>query len=322
MTPPDGPGAPDDRRRPDGGDPSDAPIPDGVENGYHEDADGQYVWLEYGDETYRTYYEVAGDGDVPLVCLHTAGADSREYRHVLASDALQERFTVYAFDMPWHGRTYPPLADRWWERDYELTTDFYAGFVMHFARTLGLDDPVVMGCSMGGEIVLELAAEYADELAAVVGLETTDYVPGEDRGYLADLIDLLRHPEVNQEEFRPEWILGLQAPASPEHCKRETWWIYSQAGHGVYAGDIHFYAHEWDAREKLADIDTEECGVHFLTGEYDFSGRPEDTRRVAERIDGASLTIMDDMGHFPVVEQPEAFLDYLLPVADEILDDG
>jgi len=292
----------------------------GRENGYHEPATGQYVWLEFDGEEYRTYYEKAGNGDVPLVCLHTAGADSREYRHVLEDEQIREEFTVYAFDMPYHGRSYPALDTEWWESDYELTTDFYAGFVMHFARTLGLDDAVVMGCSMGGEIVLELAAEYGDELDAVIGLETTDFVPGEERGYLGDLIDILRHPEIDQERFRPEWILGLQAPASPEHRKRETWWIYSQAGHGVYAGDIHFYAQEWDAREKVASINTEECGVHFLTGEYDFSGRPEDTERVAERIDGSTLKIMDDMGHFPVVENPEAFMEYLRPVLSDVLD--
>jgi len=294
------------------------PVPD-VENGTHESIDGQYVWLEFDGEMYRTYYDVAGDGDTPLVLLHTAGADSREYRHLLEHDELQEWFTMYAFDMPWHGRSYPPLADRWWEQDYRLTTEFYAGFVMHFVRTMDLEDAVVTGCSMGGEIILELAIEYADELEAVIGLETTDFVPGEDRGYLADLQDLLRHPEINQEQFRPEWILGLQAPASPEHNKRETWWIYSQAGHGVYAGDIYFYAQEWDARERLGEIDTDECGVYFLTGEYDFSGRPEDTKRVAERIDGAELEIMDEMGHFPIVENPEAFMEYLLPVVDDVL---
>ncbi|MFO7927618.1 MAG: alpha/beta fold hydrolase [Halobacteriota archaeon] len=290
-----------------------------VENGHHDPIEGRYVWLEYDDETYRTFYEIAGDGDIPLLVLHTAGADSREYRHLLCDERLREQFTIYAFDMPWHGRSYPPLADRWWERDYQLTTDFYAGFIVHLARTLELEDPVVMGCSMGGEIILELASTYAEEVRAVIGLETTDFVPS-DRGYIDDLQDILTHPKVDQEVFRPEWILGLQAPQSPEHNKRETWWIYSQAGHGVYAGDIDFYAREWDARERVEEIDTDECGVYLLTGEYDFSGRPEDTERVAERIDGATIEIMDGMGHFPPVENPEAFREYLYPIADEIVE--
>lgn len=292
-----------------------------IENGAHDDTEGRYVWLEFDGDQYRTFYEVAGDGDTPLLCLHTAGADSREYRHLLEDADLQERFTVYAFDMPWHGRSYPPLEREWWKEEYRLTTEFYAGFIMRFVRTLGLDQPVVLGCSMGGEIVLELAIEHGEEIEAIIGLETTEYVPTEDTGYLDHLMDYLGHPSINQEVFRPEWIYGLQAPDSPVHNKRETWWIYSQAGHGVYAGDIHFYATEWDARDRLNRIDTDECGVYFFTGEYDFSGRPQDTERVTEQIDGATLEIMDDMGHFPPSENPSVFKEYLMPVVDEILED-
>ena len=43
---------------------------------------------------------------------------------------------------------------------------------------LGLDRPVVMGCSMGGAIVLKVAAEYQEELTGIVGLESSAYAPG------------------------------------------------------------------------------------------------------------------------------------------------
>lgn len=291
-----------------------------TENGAHDAATGKYVWLDFDDASYRTYYEVAGDGDVPLVCLHTAGADSREYRHLLEDERLTDRFTVYAFDMPWHGRTFPPMDEPWWETGYSLTTEFYAGFVMHFVRTLGLDDPVVLGCSMGGEIVLELAAGYTEAVRAVIGLETTDYVDTEGKGYLDFFVDVLEDPRINQEVFRPEWIYGLQAPNNPERYRREAWWIYSQAGDGVYAGDIDFYARDWDARDRLDGIDTDECGCYFLSGEYDFSATPEDTTRVADAIDGATVEVMTDMGHFPPSENPDVFMEYLLPIVDEILD--
>ena len=42
---------------------------------------GRYLTMETGGESVRIYVEEAGDG-VPLVCLHTAGADSRQYRHL------------------------------------------------------------------------------------------------------------------------------------------------------------------------------------------------------------------------------------------------
>lgn len=289
------------------------------ENGDHEPIEGRYVHLEFDGDRYRTFYEVAGDGDVPLVLLHTAGADSRQYRHLLDDPDLRERFTMYAFDLPYHGRSLPPTTSDWWTEEYELTTEFYAGFIMHFVGTLELVDPVVLGCSMGGEIILELAYAHAEEVRAVVGLETTEYVPTDETGYLDDLQDKLRHPEINQEVLRPEWTYALCAPDSPEVHKRENWWIYSQAGDGAYAGDIEFYAYEWDARGYVEDIDTDECGVYLLTGEYDSSGRPEDTKRVAEQIDGASMEIMDGIGHFPPAEDPETFKPYLMDVVEEVL---
>lgn len=281
------------------------------EHGETEPVSGGYVWLEFRDQSYRTYYETAGEGSIPLVLLHTAGADARQYRHLLNDEDVLERFTVYAFDMPWHGRTLPPVDAAWWTEDYRLTTDFYAEFVMTFVDVMALQNAVVMGSSMGGAIVLELARVYPEELRAVVGLESTAFAPTRDIGYLD-------HPHVNQEVVRPEWVYGLQAPQSPERFRRESWWHYSQAGHGVYVGDLHFYARDWDARDDVGDIDTDEVGVYLLTGEYDYSAAPADTRSVADEIDGAHFEIMEELGHFPMVENPARFKTYLEPILAEI----
>lgn len=292
------------------GDPA-VSAPADFEHGETEALDAGYVWLEFEGDSYRTYYETAGDGDVPLVMLHTASADSRQYRHLMNDEDLLEQFTLYTFDVPWHGNTFPPMTREWWTEDYRLTTDFYAGFIMTFVRAFDLDQPAVMGCSMGGAIVLELAISYAEELRAVIGLESTAHAPTRDIGYLD-------HPHVNQEVVRPEWTYGLQAPQSPEQLKRESWWTYSQGGDGVYVGDLYFYTEDWDVRDDLSSIDTDECGVYLLTGDYDFSASPEDTRLVANEIDGAEFTEMEGMGHFPMVENPALFREYLDPVFEKV----
>jgi len=45
---------------------------------------------------------------------------------------------------------------------------------------------------------------------------------------------------------------------------------------------------------------------------------PADTLRTAESIPGAKVQIMEEVGHFPMSENPEQFRKYLLPVLDEI----
>jgi pimeloyl-ACP methyl ester carboxylesterase len=66
-----------------------------------------------------------------------------------AADAdITSRWRVISFDLPYHGRSMPP--DGWWEKEYLLTTGAYAGMVMAFVSALGLQHPVMLGCSMGG----------------------------------------------------------------------------------------------------------------------------------------------------------------------------
>jgi pimeloyl-ACP methyl ester carboxylesterase len=263
---------------------------------------GRYLTLDHHGRQYRIYFEEAGSG-VPLVCLHTAGADSRQYRHLLNDDAITRRFRVIAFDLPYHGRSTPP--DGWWLDRYLLRTADYGAIVRAVWRELGLERPIVVGCSMGGAIVLHLAAEYQAELRGIVGLESSAYAPGRYNRFL-------HHPAINEGELIATYTAGLCAPESPEANARENWWIYSQAGPGVYAGDVHFYSKEWDGRAELSRIDTGVCQVSLLTGEYDYSCTPEMTLAVAAAIRGSRVTIMKGIGHFPMIENYPRFRDYLL----------
>ena len=68
---------------------------------------GRYFMLEVGGKSYRIYMEEAGRG-IPLLCLHTAGSDARQFRHILADEDITNRFRVMAFDLPWHGKSNPP----------------------------------------------------------------------------------------------------------------------------------------------------------------------------------------------------------------------
>jgi pimeloyl-ACP methyl ester carboxylesterase len=86
----------------------------------------------------------------------------------------------------------------------------------------------------------------------------------------------------------------------------------------VFRGDLHFYRAEGDLRDRVGAIDTSRCPLYLLTGEYDFSCTPEDTRQAADKITGARFTLMTEIGHFPMAENPTHFRRYLVPVLDEI----
>jgi pimeloyl-ACP methyl ester carboxylesterase len=270
---------------------------------------GRYVRLALGGRPHRVYFEEAGQG-IPLVCLHTAGADGRQFRHLMNDAAITAHYRVLAFDMPWHGKSTPPPG--WQDEEYRLTTRAYVDTITTFCEALELERPVVMGCSMGGRIVLQLALERAGALRAVIGLESADHqAPWYDTTWL-------HRPDVHGGEVCAALVSGLVAPQSPDETRWETLWAYMQSGPGVFKGDLHFYRVDSDFRDRVGGIDGRRCPVYLLTGEYDFSCTPDDTRRTAAKIAGARVIIMDALGHFPMSEHPEQFRRYILPVLDEI----
>ena len=277
--------------------------------GFIEPMVGRYVHVEIDGEPNRIYFEEAGEG-IPLVCLHTAGSDGRQWRYLLADAEFAKTFRIIAFDLPWHGKSNPPA--NWNGDEYELTTARYTQTIRAFCAALALDRPVVMGCSIGGRIVLNLAIDHAAEFRALIGLEAADFQsPWYDTAWL-------NRPDIHGGEVCAALVSGLVAPQSPASARMETLWAYKQGGPGVFKGDLYFYRVDGDLRGRVETIDTGICPLFLLTGEYDFSCTPEDTLRTAKSIQGAEVTIMEQLGHFPMSENPDQFRRYIAPVLAQI----
>ena len=138
-----------------------------------EPISGQYGKFKIDGIDYRIYWEEAGQG-IPLVCLHTAGSDGRQYRALLNDKKILEKFRVIVFDMPWHGKSSPPENAK--VGNYKLSTDFYISQIMSFINGLELVKPVVMGCSIGGRIILHLAINFPDKFRALIGLQSAGHL--------------------------------------------------------------------------------------------------------------------------------------------------
>ncbi|WP_129113130.1 alpha/beta fold hydrolase [Halegenticoccus tardaugens] len=288
----------------------------GAEHGTIEEITGRYVHVEVGGVDHRVYFEENGPEDgVPLLCQHTAGNNCQEWRHLLADEGITDRFRVIAYDLPFHGKSVPPTTQAWWEEDYTLTADRFVETIVGIVDALELDDPIYMGSSMGGNVVLELADWYPDRFRALIGLECAAHSPG-------FYIDWLDHPRVNTTEVNAYSCWGLMAPQSPEPARRETMYLYEQGATGVFKGDLYYYSVDHDYRGELDRIDAERCPVYVVNGEYDYLTTPDDGRETAEGIgDGAVAVEMAKIGHFPMSENPELFDAYLREILDDVVGD-
>lgn len=259
---------------------------------------GRYLTVEIEGKSQRIYFEESGKGR-PLLCLHTAGADSRQWRHILNDLEFSANHRIIAFDMPWHGKSLPP--EDFETEEYLLTTARYIEIVLAVSDGLGLENPLLIGCSMGGRIALQIAALHPGRFGGYIAIEASDFQPA-----WYD-IDWFHRPDAHGGEMGAALVSANIAPHAPNAERWNTLWMFMQSGPGVFRGDLSFYIKDDSLVGNIGLIDTQNAPVHILCGEYDLTCTPEDATRTHMAIAGSTLEIMAELGHFPMSENPVGF---------------
>lgn len=107
----------------------------------------------------KLYYEIAGAG-TPLVMVHAGVADSRQWNNEFAY--FSQSYRVIRYDLRGYGKSEPV--------DGEFS---HMGDLVSLLDTLGVHEPVVvMGCSMGGVLAMDLALSHPSRVKAVVMVDS------------------------------------------------------------------------------------------------------------------------------------------------------
>lgn len=106
-------------------------------------------------------FEWGAAGAPALVCLHGASGHGQRFRQ-LAEERWAAHFRVVAPDLRGHGRS-------GWEPPWTIET--YVDDLVETVDSLGLDQPLWVGHSFGGRLVLELAARHPERIRRVVLLD-------------------------------------------------------------------------------------------------------------------------------------------------------
>ena len=164
--------------------------------GFYITVNGVKIYVETND----------GPEDRPaIVCLHTAGRDNRQYHGIM--QITGDKYRLYAIDMPAHGKSWPLPGRNTVISDYKT----YGKWIWDCITALGLEHPIVIGCSMAGGIVYHIAQEYAP--AAVICMQGT-HNTAMDGG---NMMEVMKHPgnniAVTQREFS-DALIGSRTPQS------------------------------------------------------------------------------------------------------------
>jgi pimeloyl-ACP methyl ester carboxylesterase len=236
------------------------------------------------------------------VLLHGIGSSGSSWWPVI--DGLAARFSLYQLDLRGHGASAKP------ERGYGI--EAFAADLEIVLDALALDEPRVMGHSLGALITLVWASEHPGRAAGLVledpSLRTRPEILGAFDGWqqLAALT-----PEAAAAWYRqeyPDW--------SDEDCLRRAQVITSTAP-GVFT-DLRAVSEEalatgtTDRLHLLANV---RSPALLLRGNPELGGMVEedDAARFLEMMPHARVVSFPEVGHSLHLEMSGAFLDVVIP---------
>ncbi|HYQ57557.1 MAG TPA: alpha/beta hydrolase [Draconibacterium sp.] len=188
------------------------------------------------------YHAVPAPGKPVILAIH--GVMDTGLAWASVASRLQSDFDVYMLDTRGHGLSDPFTGS---ENSSTLLTD-----VMEAAKELGIENPILMGHSMGGGTVIRLGAEYPDFAKAIIvvdaGISTprpqNEGISGNTSPPPSDpmAITMRGTPEtlVAQNNYSFDALEGKAHRENPRWSAMdcEYWAVAIKRYHGPYSNDI------------------------------------------------------------------------------------
>ena len=277
--------------------------------------DANSLYVDAGGR--RLHYLRAGDADDPaVVLLHGSGIDDAALSWHHAIPALAENYRVYALDWPGYGESPDP--------ETEPDGAYYQAVLTDFLEAIRADQPSLVGLSMGGGAALGVAMDSPDAIRSLVLVDSyglRDAVPGGSAAYVLANAPFARTVGQQLAGMLPGAARSTIAPFVAEADDLDPAFLAAvsdrlddpDAGRAF----VDFQRAEFSPdgvrthfEDRLHELDVETLVVNGASDPLIPLAWAEDA---AGTIPAASLSVIEDCGHWPPRERPEAFLAAIEP---------
>jgi 2-hydroxy-6-oxonona-2,4-dienedioate hydrolase len=248
------------------------------------------------------YYEMTGEGET-VVLSHTAFFDSRMFD--AQWDVLARQYRVIRYDLRGFGKS----------SEVQNPVNHRAD-LLHLLEHLDVTRAHFVGCSLGGEFLLDLALEHP-ELAAsltMVGATPSGFeLVGEPPRYMFEMFDVVARGDVNKgSELQIRiWLDGIfREPNQVDATLREK--ALAMNRNSVERKTVLIADTEPLDPPAVKRLDEVRCPVLIVVGALD---HPEIVRAadvMVEAMPNARKAIIEGAAHVPSYENPEVFNQLLL----------
>jgi pimeloyl-ACP methyl ester carboxylesterase len=268
-----------------------------LDAGIRAQFDESFIDLSAG----TVHYELAGPETGQLVVL-VHGFSVPAYLWDPTFDALiRQGFRVLRFDLYGRGHSDRP--------DVDYTIAFFADQLEQLVNELGIDTPFnLVGLSMGGPIVTLYTNRNPQKVKRLVLVDPVVFAPSEDD------IAPMALPLIGEYLAAVYLIPQLAAGQSGDFANKEAYpdWedrFREQMQYHGFRAAILSTVRNFPAADTLGeyrDLGRKDLPVQLFWGRQDQTIPLEHSEKLMELVPQAQLNIIEDAGHIPHFEQPDA----------------
>ena len=237
----------------------------------------------------------------PVILLHGLSARADRWSHNL--DALGAAgLRAMAVDLPGHG-----LATK--GEGFDYSAGGYSQWLEQLLQALGIARAVIVGTSFGGLVAMRYAADFPHRVAGLMAVGAIGLVPS---GLERRMRTVQWLQEMGRDQIRQRALRGLLDPQHvTDELVEEDWQINNSPGAAQSFAQLgRYYQERIDddaAAPRLAATPAATFPVHLVWGAKDPSVSVDYGVAAQKILPGTPLDLIEDCGHFPYWERPDAF---------------
>lgn len=274
-----------------------------VAHQYHQ-AQSKFVAVDDA----RLHFVIKGAGR-PVVLVHGNPGSCQDWARLYVP--LSSRYCGFAFDRPGHGHSDRP-------NHRPITVEVQAQILHTALAELNVEDPILLGHSWGGALVLAYALQFPDDLAGAVLLAPAAYDSDDGVSFLTkvpawpvigDLVNYLLTPLFGAWIVREDLQKAFAPDAVPKHYLRHVLseWTRPKKVKWYSVDDALLNESLPKLTPRYSEI---RVPVVIVTGDSDLIvPANENAHRLYEALPHAELVVLEKTGHQIPFTRPDAVVD-------------